>query len=531
MGGRIINMDIRIITKEDLVVLHKSEIKKETLDRCFREYSDMVRIQNTVFVVDDYGIFVGIVTLYDYLHNQKTGDFINIKCKKVICDNKESAMAKAWNLKQEFDSLKIIPVVNSHGILLYGMRFKDTERIENNVRNFEFWFRNNHELLQNQYNCNHAIYVIGEEPFQTVYAARLLKKYFGQVKIFIIGDKEWIFRERDVSEQIFIADIKELSNCDSLISVDVELYGINAVSIVTLSNMMSEYVTREYYDETKEKRDIMWVHIGDILTPLEGKITAVQLFIISRVLDVERRRDGKPFYWQNRFNEFFWPEMSKEAEQMMEKRVELLIRSLKKRGFAPNTSAGSITEYPFGMNDGAHRTAFYTVYAPNSFLPYFIGNKSLTDSFWPFDGESFFLKAGLPIEELEKLRNRYMEMLEKDEVRTSITGYIEKKYFKIFEIVIKNYGQITEICFIKLQNIDFVVFRIKLKKQKLILVKKSFSSKYVDRLTRDLRIRTWGGVVQVASSVSLSVKMENDLEKECMQELLFEPYAQKKSHI
>ncbi len=104
------------------------------------------------------------------------------------------------------------------------------------------------------------------------------------------------------------------------------------------------------------------------MTPLEGKITTVQLFIISRILDVERRKDGN--------ND--------------EKKVELLINSIKTRRFAPNISAGSITEYPVGMNDETHRTAYHVVYSPNSFLPY--------------NGEEFLKEVGLSVIELEKLK-------------------------------------------------------------------------------------------------------------------------------
>jgi hypothetical protein len=152
----------------------------------------------------------------------------------------------------------------------------------------------------------------------------------------------------------------------------------------------------------------------------------------------------------------------------------LLINSIKKRGFAPNTNAGSVIEYPLVVNDGAHRTAYHAVYSPNSFLPYFIGNRSLTEPFWPYDGETFFLKVGLPVKEIEELKSRYLRLLGEDEVRTSITGYIEKQYFKIFETIVCFYGRIIEICVIKLHEVDFIVFRIKLNRQKLLLSKKLF---------------------------------------------------------
>ena len=95
--------------------------------------------------------------------------------------------------------------------------------------------------------------------------------------------------------------------------------------------------------------------------------------------------------------------------------------------------------------------------------------------------------------------------MEKDEVRTSITGYIEKNYFSIFENIVNNYCQITEICIIKLHEIEFVIFRIKSKKQKLILVTKTLFSQYIERLKRDIYIRI-GYKVEISSSVMLSIK-------------------------
>lgn len=519
-------MDIRILEKDELIILHKGEIEKEKLDRCFREYHDMVKTQNTVFVVDENDFFVGIITLGDYLNNLETADFINEKCRKIISDHKKDAIADAWKMKQEFSSLKVIPVVSACGSLLYGIRIKDSGEIEKDIRDFEFWFKNNRGSLPGKYGKNGGICVVGEEPFRAVYIAEILKDYFEDVSVLILGDKEWFFREKRISEKIHIAEKSDLAGCGNLISVDVELYDIHSDSIRMLSYRMSEVVMKEDSDREEEKREIVWLHIGDILTPLEGRITAVQFFIISRILDVERRKDGLPFYWQNRFNEYFWPEMSIEEEKMMEKRVDLLIHSIKERGFSPHSGAGSVTEYPFGMNDGAHRTAFHAVYAPNSFLPYFIGNRSLIDSFWPYDGEMFFWKAGLPAEESEELKNRYIRLLEKDEVRTSLTGHIEKEYFEIFETIISKYGRIMETCTIKLHGTDTIVFRIKLKKQKLILIRKTLCSEYVEKLKRDLRVRI-KGKAEISGSVTWSVKMENDLEKECMQELKFALYTKK----
>ncbi|NBK06921.1 hypothetical protein D5274_17790 [bacterium 1XD42-94] len=84
------------------------------------------------------------------------------------------------------------------------------------------------------------------------------------------------------------------------------------------------------------------------------------------------------------------------------------------------------------------------------------------------------MKVGLPVKEIEELKSRYLRLLGEDEVRTSITGYIEKQYFKIFETIVCFYGRIIEICVIKLHEVDFIVFRIKLNRQKLLLSKKLF---------------------------------------------------------
>ncbi len=515
-------MNVEVVDLHDIIVLQEKELHFSILEKCFSSYSDMAKCKNTILVVNEENAFAGVITLGDYrknLQNEKV--VVNSGCKKIVSENREEAMAQAFLLKQQYDFLKLLPVVDSENKLCYAISMEDIENNTKNIRDFCYWMERNSKALDRVFKQEEPICVCGTNPFEVLHVAGLCKRYWKSgISVMVLGDEDYVIRNEEVLDGISLAQEEELAKYTQIITIDVELYGLDGKSVVQLNQLMSEELLKPH-SKAEDIREQCWLHIGDLLTPCNGKITGVQFFIISRVLDVERRRENLPFYWQNRFNEYFWPQMTRQEEENMEAKFDLLIHSLNRRGFNPNVNAVSITDCPVGLNDGAHRTAWHIVYAPDSYVPCYLGNRSLSTAFWPLDGEKLFIEAGLPKEELEILQSRYRKMIENDEIRTSLTGYVKVADFDFFASIMRTYGEIVSMTRIEKDSEEFIVFRVKLFKQWIYYKNKKMRSKYVEAVRRRMRMMCGDGWGRMADTVTTSIELENSIEGETLAKLEF----------
>ena len=102
-----------------------------------------------------------------------------------------------------------------------------------------------------------------------------------------------------------------------------------------------------------------WIHIGDLLTPCEGNITAGQYFVTSRVLDIETMRTGGTPKWQNLLTDKILGNTRTEKEKIKaDKNFQLLVESLESRGLNPNIAKCSISDNPVVLNNGTHRVGW-----------------------------------------------------------------------------------------------------------------------------------------------------------------------------
>ena len=159
-----------------------------------------------------------------------------------------------------------------------------------------------------------------------------------------------------------------------------------------------------------------WLHLGDLLTPCEGNITAGQYFIASRVLDIEKILKGGEPEWHNILSDQILgcDRILKEKIKANQK-FKVLIESLDARGLNPNIAKCSVSDNPIVLNNGTHRVGWCILRQPNRYLPCCRDRHDLKPWF-PIEGDKYF-GAILNAEQLDILRNRFNRILEEN-VRT-----------------------------------------------------------------------------------------------------------------
>lgn len=258
---------------------------------------------------------------------------------------------------------------------------------------------------------------------------------------------------------------------------------------------------------------IYWIHIGDLLTPCEGNITAGQYFVTSRVLDIETMRTGGTPKWQNLLTDKILGNTRTEKEKIKaDKNFQLLVESLESRGLNPNIAKCSISDNPVVLNNGTHRVGWCVLYAPNMYVPC-IRNRNDLKPWFPIEGKGYFEKY-LDRDQLHILENRFNKILEEGEVRSELTAYIECGKADIMEKVINEYGKMIDNCEIIVDGCILKCFRFRLNKQFLFTEKNMIYSKYVREMERRLN-----GDGIIAHTVTKSIEIENWLEEKSGEQL------------
>ena len=280
-----------------------------------------------------------------------------------------------------------------------------------------------------------------------------------------------------------------------------------------------------YFDKVKnlyKRRPQNYIHIGDLLTPLDGKMTGGQYIIASRMLDIKLARKAKPYYWWIYINELYYNKpVTKEEITKFNVDFDIIIESLDKNGY--NTFYGdscSIYQNPVIINNGTHRIAYLSLYYPNSYITYNIDNVIWFDK----DGKNFWSEKGMTNNKQKLLENQFKKIIHNN-VRTYLFGYCKTEIFEIVQNVINNYGSIFEIVLFKNRNEEFAGFHFYLNKQHLYIENFKIFSVYCNEIITKISAKldyNWG---QIAHSVTESITMECNLQSDIKRCLEFKNYT------
>lgn len=250
-----------------------------------------------------------------------------------------------------------------------------------------------------------------------------------------------------------------------------------------------------------------WLHIGDLITPCDGNITAGQYFVISRVLDIERMMSGEEPEWQNLITDaILGNERTIKDKMLANQKFKILVDSLNTRGLNPNIAKCSISDDPLVLNNGTHRIGWCILHDPNIYIPCVRDRHDLKPWF-PITGDKYF-DCILSPEQLMILKNRFYKIL-MENVRTELTALISFSKKLEFIDILKEYGKVTESCEIEFSNQKFMVFRFRLNKQLLFANKRRICSKYICEIETKLE-----GYGKIGHTVTESMELENWIEEE-----------------
>lgn len=162
-----------------------------------------------------------------------------------------------------------------------------------------------------------------------------------------------------------------------------------------------------------------FVHVSDLLYPHEYGLTAIQMVVISRLLDTKLWQMGKKPVWFLKFsqeNEFVQVNCDKFCNQYIE-----FLKRIDETGFNPDMGALWCFRTPnFSFANGTHRLGWLLAVQPNVFvrikiIPAFIisGNAE--------NGMDFYKNHGVSEAEIDEIYICYKELWQN--MRHSLSGY------------------------------------------------------------------------------------------------------------
>lgn len=187
-----------------------------------------------------------------------------------------------------------------------------------------------------------------------------------------------------------------------------------------------------------------FVYVGDLLSPYDGKLTAGQLIIVSRILDIESYNNGfSEFAWQQRFHEICNKDidMSQKEIKELQNYFSNIINSLELNGFNPNMSRIQLIarQYTYLLpNNGTHRIAW--LFCKKQ---YFIPSTIMQGNIWfSLCGEEYWHEKGLTSSEIEILLTKWQNLEKK--LRHDLCCILNIKYITVIEDLVKPYGKLLE---------------------------------------------------------------------------------------
>ncbi len=247
------------------------------------------------------------------------------------------------------------------------------------------------------------------------------------------------------------------------------------------------------------------IHLGDLLTPVDGKVTGTQYIIASRIADIQNYRNGKPFYWDMYLSECVHGyKYSLDVTKKFHFLFENLIKSMDKNGFYDLNSLGFLfSKKPLMIMQGTHRLACLCESATNTYV-HCEADKEIC--YGGIEGYNYWLSKGISSKNLKFLEKIYYDAISK--IRTELTGYVEENEFANVEECIKEYGSIKNTERILIDSKQYIVFNFILNKQYLYFEKGVLYSKYCKEIEEKLNMRINSNKYKIAHSVTESTLLE-----------------------
>lgn len=311
------------------------------------------------------------------------------------------------------------------------------------------------------------------------------------------------------------------------IRVIKKLYKLLKKSIYTFDYLITNIVY-EIYVKLDKKYGIHYLHIGDLLTPIDGKMTSVQYVTASRVMDIiisqGNRTEYTPikdikdsrFPWSVVFNK---RESDDDSINQSNIYFDKFLHSCDKYGFNPAVGYVYATVNPLTFSGGTHRLAYLFLKNKNSYFPIKFSkfHQFYKVPMLPINGYQY-VKTYLCDAEIKLLEKKYNEIL--SVVRTYLSGVIINPTDSVLKII-KEFGVVTDFnrkqldnkvkkIFKKSKNTNkfsfFYSFHIQLYNQKLYYNNGMIKSYYIDEilyLTREIN-----NYVYICPTVTDSISLD-----------------------
>lgn len=269
----------------------------------------------------------------------------------------------------------------------------------------------------------------------------------------------------------------------------------------------------------------------DMLMPYNGMFTVNQCVTISRILDIERFFEGRPFFWQRRLTILDGIEKLNHKElELLDTRFYDLLISLKEKGYDSNIDNIVISNHPIELLNGTHRLAWIALYEKSMQIPCV----SVADyNIYPVDGLQWLKCINLPPKEILFIKERYDKLLTDNSYCLLVIACINIYPILIGEIskyfIISNEKRdltISEEQKRKLMKSErrnnelsniiegrFCIFNLKLLNQLLMMENGKIISVVISALTRRLNlIDQLEGKYWIAHTISESIKIMSIIE-------------------
>ena len=261
----------------------------------------------------------------------------------------------------------------------------------------------------------------------------------------------------------------------------------------------------------------------DLMQPINGRFTAAQATIITRMLDIESIRRGEKPYWAVRLANLR-EKFSQEAIEGFIRQSEGLVESMDKYGWDYNLSSVMVNREPFYAYNGTHRMAYALLNNPFQMVPICIDYDGWN---WSIeDGIKHFGERGLTKDELETIQNRYIQLIADYKYPYQII--VPQESSAVVEDAIKTIGDIESVkeCTINNQTYpswfskrdkrffqevhNIAIIRFYTTKKDISYKNGEFHSKTIESILASLEIKRYTYTPTVTKSIEMDIWLKEN---------------------
>lgn len=260
-----------------------------------------------------------------------------------------------------------------------------------------------------------------------------------------------------------------------------------------------------------------FIHVSDLMYPLECGYTSLQAVIISRYMDTMLWRDGRNPKWHILMSadDAF---VKKHRDDFIHKYSSFL-NNINNSGYNPQLSSFTIMQNPFwSLSDGTHRLGWVLTVSPNSFVPVKVKRYKKRHD---FEKDGFeFLKKKVDNKQINIFEDAYSSLRKK--MRCDLLAYFvdDELFDRLKDKVLIEFERVGKVVGIE-KGIEFTgdknkvcLIRFILNYQDFYYKRNKLRSRIVDSLCNNIdKIlgNKWGHVANsVTESVYFETKLGND---------------------